>query len=191
MVRGTKQKRPLSAAAQAKRDKLIEQNLAIVSAIARQVSASAPSSFALEDLASIGTIALCEAAERYRPAQHAGAPFSAYARFRVRGAMLDSIKGRHYARVKSTQSIDEAHEPAIEPDTADRIDQAAQTKRVFAAIAQLPKQQHREILTMHYQFSAQLVEIAAHYGVHPSRITHLHTEAIRELRKLAATGALY
>lgn len=73
---------------------LVESELRLVQAIAYRVARRLPASVDIEDLASIGRLALIRAAERYEASL--GVPFGVYARYRVRGAMLDSMRRGNY-----------------------------------------------------------------------------------------------
>lgn len=74
---------------------LVETHLGMVRVCAKQVVSRLPVSVEAEDLVGIGKLALIRAAERFEPAR--GVPFAAYARHRVRGAMLDAYTGHGYA----------------------------------------------------------------------------------------------
>jgi RNA polymerase sigma factor for flagellar operon FliA len=68
--------------------------LDLVDVVARRVRRSLGASVEFDDLMSAGREGLWEAARRFDP--ESGTPFKAYAQFRVRGAMLDSVR-RHGA----------------------------------------------------------------------------------------------
>lgn len=78
----------------ARRDELIESHLELVPPIAHRVHRRLPPSFDLDDLIGEGYVGLMHAAKCYRPATHGGTPFSAFARQRIHGAMVDSIRRR-------------------------------------------------------------------------------------------------
>jgi RNA polymerase sigma factor (sigma-70 family) len=80
----------------ARRDDLITAHLHLVRPIARRIRKLTPSTFELDDLISEGTLGLIRAATLYLPEAHGGCPFSAFARPRIRGAILDSIRRRHF-----------------------------------------------------------------------------------------------
>lgn len=69
---------------------LAQKHLRIVQGIVRQVSVHVPAHVDRGDLLSAGYLGLVEAARSYDPAR--GAPFGAYARHRVRGAVLDELR---------------------------------------------------------------------------------------------------
>jgi RNA polymerase sigma factor (sigma-70 family) len=175
-------KRPRTARALAKRDRLIEQHLEIVKTIARMIALRIPNSFELDDLVSTGMRALVEAADKYRPAEHGGAPFGAYARLCVRGAMLDSVSGRHFDRVKATRSLDDELELAECQNLDAGIDRARVRQAIAAAAAELPERA-RQVITMHYGDGLTLAEISERFGVHSHTASKWHIDAIRELRR--------
>ncbi len=104
------------------RNALVVQHLALVKSIARRLSQRVPSQVELNELISAGMVALVDAAGRYRPALNV--PFEAYARRRVQGAMLDSLRsldGMPRSARKLRRDLDTAinrlrHELKREPD---------------------------------------------------------------------------
>jgi len=77
------------------RNRLVLDHVQLVRAVACRLSHRLPASVELSELIAIGTLALVDAAGRYRPAL--GVPFEAFARQRVHGAMLDSLRGLDWA----------------------------------------------------------------------------------------------
>ncbi len=73
---------------------MVEPLLPMVRSIARHLLNILPRWVSLEELVAEGRIGLLEAAKRYRPDR--GAQFSTFAYYRVRGAMIDSLR-RHSA----------------------------------------------------------------------------------------------
>jgi RNA polymerase sigma factor for flagellar operon FliA len=65
--------------------------LPLVKAIAGGIVKGLPHQVDLEDLVSAGECGLLDAAAKFDPAKKV--PFGAYARFRIRGAILDSLRG--------------------------------------------------------------------------------------------------
>lgn len=82
-------KEPPRAAA-ARRDELILEYLPLVTAIAAHVQKSLPVHMELDDLVHAGTMGLFEAATHYRPEKQIA--FPTYAKHRIRGAILDSLR---------------------------------------------------------------------------------------------------
>lgn len=72
------------------RDTLIRRHLPLVRRVARRHAGRLPAGVELDDLISWGTFGLLAAVERYEPSREA--LFPAYARFRIRGAILDHLR---------------------------------------------------------------------------------------------------
>ena len=74
------------------RDALVTAHLDLVDSLARAVRRRLPCGFELEDLTSAGRLGLIRAAERFEPGRHPGAPFAAYARPCILGAIRSSVR---------------------------------------------------------------------------------------------------
>jgi len=77
------------------RDALVMQHVPLVKSLAQRLAQRLPAQVELNDLISVGVLGLVEAANRYRPTL--GVPFDAFARRRVNGAMLDSLRDLDWA----------------------------------------------------------------------------------------------
>lgn len=71
------------------------QHLPMVRVLARRIHGRLPSSVDIHDLVSAGMVGLVEASAKFNPAKEI--PFASYANFRVRGAMLDSLRVADWA----------------------------------------------------------------------------------------------
>ena len=80
----------MSAAHAAGEDERVLQELPQVYYIARRIHERLPQQVPLEDLVHAGVIGLIEAVRSYDPSK--GAPLKSYAKFRIRGAILDSLR---------------------------------------------------------------------------------------------------
>ena len=69
---------------------MLADQLPIVRMLAQKMQKRLPPSIDLEDLISAGTIGLLDAVARFDPAQNV--QFQSYARFRIQGAMTDSLR---------------------------------------------------------------------------------------------------
>jgi RNA polymerase sigma factor FliA len=76
-------------------DDLITSNIALVGHIVRETMGRVPSHVSRDDLTSAGLTALVQAARAFDPER--GVPFSRYAATRVRGALLDELRGIDWA----------------------------------------------------------------------------------------------
>jgi RNA polymerase sigma factor for flagellar operon FliA len=79
----------------AARNRLVEDNLGLVRVIARGIAAKLPPHFELGDLVHAGAFGLIDAAGRFDCSK--GVVFASYAKFRIRGAILDSLRAQDWA----------------------------------------------------------------------------------------------
>ena len=93
-----------------RRDKLLIEQLPLVRGIARRIRRSLPNHVPFEDLVQSGVVGLLDAIAKYDSRKQVS--FQAYASFRVRGAILDSLReldwGTRNLRRKARQ-MEEAH----------------------------------------------------------------------------------
>ena len=73
------------------RDRLLKEQLPAVSYIARRIHNRLPRHISLEDLVHSGVLGLIDAVHKYDPGRNV--QFKSYAKFRIRGAILDSLRG--------------------------------------------------------------------------------------------------
>jgi RNA polymerase sigma factor for flagellar operon FliA len=107
------------------RNRLVVEHVGLVKALASRLAQRVPSQVEINDLVSAGMIGLIDAASRYRPAL--GVPFDAFARRRVHGAMLDSLRALDWAPRsvrKMRRDIDQTiarlrHELGHEPEAVE------------------------------------------------------------------------
>lgn len=85
------------------RDELIAAHVGLVRVVARSLASGLPRHVELGELESAGYIGLIEAATKFHAAKHV--QFRSYAQFRIRGAMLDSLRstdwGPRYLRKRA------------------------------------------------------------------------------------------
>ena len=77
------------------RDQLLVAHLPMVRAIAHQIRARLPVHIELEELVSAGTLGLLDALNKFDSAKQT--QFRSYAQFRVRGAILDSLRSMDWS----------------------------------------------------------------------------------------------
>jgi RNA polymerase sigma factor for flagellar operon FliA len=159
------------------------------------------------DLVSCGVLGLAEAWDRYDPER--GVAFEAFAIPRIKGAVIDAIraadwvprKARQRARTTGEQlailvSMDEdrGSDSGDRVPTAERLADeslpepgsdlvASEDKReLLGTLNRLPERE-RMIVTLHYFEGVPLQEIARSLGVTESRVSQLHTRALRMMRE--------
>jgi RNA polymerase sigma factor for flagellar operon FliA len=79
----------------AEREQLILEHLPQVRLIARRIHDRLPESVSLDDLISTGVVGLIAAIDRFDPAQNV--KLKTYAEYKIRGAILDSLRGLDWA----------------------------------------------------------------------------------------------
>jgi RNA polymerase sigma factor for flagellar operon FliA len=77
------------------RDRIILEHLSLVKAIAVQVRGNLPAHVDLDDLVNAGVLGLFDAATKYNPDKQVA--FSWYAKLRIKGAILDSLRQLDWA----------------------------------------------------------------------------------------------
>lgn len=87
--------RSASKSAQQKRDEIVLEHLPLVRAIAVRVHENLPVHVDLDDLVHAGVLGLFDAAEKYNPRKKV--VFSSYAKHRIKGAILDSLRQLDWA----------------------------------------------------------------------------------------------
>jgi len=186
----------------------------MVQRIAHRASATygLPQGVDTADLVSCGVLGLAQAWERYDPER--GVAFEAFAVPRVKGAIVDAIRASDWVPRKARQkarltgepltllvSIDEQR-PSEDGDrsTAERladdsapqpgtdIVEAEDRRELMGCMNGLPERE-RMIVTLHYFQGVQLAEIARSLGVTESRVSQLHTRALRLMRETMAAKA--
>src|SRR5947209_4898363 len=77
------------------RERLILEHLPQVRLIARRIHERLPESVSLDDLVSTGTLGLIAAIDRFDPTHNV--KLKTYAEYKIRGAILDSLRGLDWA----------------------------------------------------------------------------------------------
>jgi RNA polymerase sigma factor for flagellar operon FliA len=77
------------------RDRLVMAHVGLVKSLASRLAHRLPSQVEVSELISVGVLGLIDAAGRYKAST--GVPFDAFARRRIHGAMLDSLRGLDWA----------------------------------------------------------------------------------------------
>jgi RNA polymerase sigma factor FliA len=98
-----------SETAEARRERLILEQLPQVHLIARRLHERLPESVCLDDLVSTGTVGLIAAIDSFN--EEHGVKLKTYAEYKIRGAILDSLRGLDWAsrhRRKKAKDIEAA-----------------------------------------------------------------------------------
>lgn len=178
------------------RASLIERYLPLAREVARHAHVGWSAVADGDDLASAAFLGLIDAVDRFQPDR--GVPFEAYARLRIRGAIIDELRrlderGRSAEtdrpRAVSLDGLVEDEWQAFLAHADDAIDDAFEREdlrgRVERALDMLPPRQ-REVLARYYGDELTLREAGARMGVSEARACQLHGRAIDNLRRALA-----
>jgi RNA polymerase sigma factor for flagellar operon FliA len=222
------------------RERLLLEHLPVVRYIARRLHERLPQHVEMDDLISAGMVGLLDACSKFDQGRQV--QFKSYAQFRIRGAMLDSLrmldwsprdlrrkgraveeasrtltqrlgrapveqeiaaemelsleqfqqllgdlKGLEIGSLNEERSEDSneeelAHVPAAaEEDPLFRCLQGETKQRLIDAIEELPEKE-RLVLTLYYYEELTMKEIGLTLGVVESRVSQVHSSAVRHLR---------
>src|SRR3569623_1432728 len=164
------------------RDYLISDHLDLPVVIARGLMRRLPPPFELDDLISVGRLALTQAAGRYNPGEHGGAPFIVYAKVVVRSAIIESVRRRNWD-AETRPPLEDAAEP-LSPDPAPiAFAERQQLLDRVAAAAQWLTSEQRAVLNLRYgPDELSLEAIGRQMGRGTTWAFDQHRAAINELR---------
>lgn len=162
-------------------DTLATENLDLVPIVAKAVKSQLPPSFDLDDLVATGNVALLRAAREYDPDGHGGTPFRLYARMKVRGAILDSVRRRAWRENTHAELFEAPADNVIEM----QIDGARLQRRVRDAVALL-RPPERELVTRLYLTGLTPAQVDYRIGTLKRENRELLDRALRELRTRVA-----
>jgi RNA polymerase sigma factor FliA len=114
----------------AEREKLLVENIPEVRYIARRLHDRLPAHVPFDDLVHAGIIGLIDAVDKFDPQKNV--PLKSYARFRIRGAIIDSLRQMDWSPRnlrRQARKIEEVHRElaaelgreALEPEVAERL----------------------------------------------------------------------
>jgi len=133
---------PLSAE---EREQLILEHLPQVRLIARRIHDRLPGSVSLDDLVSTGILGLISAIDRFDPTQNV--KLKTYAEYKIRGAILDSLRGLDWAprqQRKRAKQI-EAAISAVEQ----RLHRSPTEEEIAAELGQSIEEYHEWLVDSH------------------------------------------
>lgn len=99
-----------------KREEQILAHISMVRAIARELRNRLPWSLELDDLEGAGLLALTQAVDSYDPAHPKAVPIRIWIKYKVRGAILDTFRGRAYRWELHAPLADCHHDPSPPPE---------------------------------------------------------------------------
>lgn len=193
-------------------DPLSEENLSkhlnLVKAMAREMHRRLPRTVEYDDLYQNGVLGLMEAVKKFDSSKRV--PFTLYAKFRIRGAILDGLRQsdrltRSHRRMLKSEEAEGNTGPvtisASAPRTADgdestsieanlRSDDADCPYRLFQALEvrelldkameELPER-HRRMMHLLFHEGLRASEVAERFDVNESRISQMRGSALRRI----------
>jgi RNA polymerase sigma factor for flagellar operon FliA len=161
----------------------------VVRALAGQLRARLPHECGIEmsDLIQAGNVGLLQAAQSYDSTR--GAPLAGYARFRIRGEMLDMLRrnaGRGHPVVfaEAGESRDwEARLPAA-PESSPQAG-ALRRQRLAIIVEELDRlpAKDRAVVRLRYSGEMTLLQIGQALSVNESRACQIHQRALGRLKR--------
>jgi RNA polymerase sigma factor for flagellar operon FliA len=160
--------------------------------LAGRVLAGLPrdSGIEMSDLIQAGNLGLLQAARTFSPQN--GAPLAGYAKFRIRGEMLDAVRrnsdpGRAKLTIQGAEAEDGSSMESMIPAPAEHSPHSLLAENQRAAIlgeevARLPPR-YRAVVRLRYSREFSLREIGAVLRVQESRACQLHRNALGRLRR--------
>ena len=166
----------------------------LVTGIAGRLYSRLPRGCGIEmaDLVQAGNVGLLKAEKSYEP--ESGIPLAGYAKFRIRGEMLDMIRrhaSRSFVLACDRDSVDDAEQPmewlACVPAPAEASPHSSALRQQRSAILReeirrLPDR-YRRVVSMRYSGELTLREIGAELRVNESRASQIHRLALMRLRQ--------
>ncbi len=161
----------------------------IVRTVAGKLRARLPNECGIEmaDLIQAGNVGLLQAARTYEPGR--GAPLAGYAKYRIRGEMLDMVRrsagrGRTAVFVDAEEGSDWETRVTVNPDNSP---QAGVLKRqrmaiIFEEVERLPAKD-RAVVRLRYSREMTLGQIGTALSVNESRACQIHQRALSRLKR--------
>jgi len=174
------------------RDQLVMEHVGLVKAMASRLANRLPPQVEVSELVSVGVLGLIDAAGRFKPSL--GVPFSAFARRRIHGAMLDSLRGLDWAP-RAVRKLRRDVDSAIatlrftlgrEPQAADIAQALDVSEPEYEKM--LDKLKSAELATIRQSSVGEDGRSALDVAIEPSEGPHARLER-EELRRLLA-GAI-
>ena len=174
--------------------------LSLVERIARQLVRGLRRGFDVDELVGVGQIALLSAALRYHPAR---GTWLSWARLKVTGAMLDSMRGKGYREQTrpglQVIRIDEEKAMTVDiaaldraatlPTAAEAIDRRRAADRVRDAMSWLPGPQRSVLEEFYSAWEPTLAQVAERLGCSPATVHARRKKALAALRERLKTAA--
>jgi RNA polymerase sigma factor for flagellar operon FliA len=164
----------------------------LVRVLAGRVLAGLPrgSNIEMSDLIQAGNVGLLQATRTFRP--QSGAPLSGYAKFRIRGEMLDTVRRNSGPGLPNLVRPSAAGEEDLDQENRISAPSEHSPHHLLAnsqratilgqEVDRLPDR-YRTVVRLRYSGDFSLREIGAVLSVHESRACQIHRSALGRLRR--------
>lgn len=181
----------------AAREAAIVQNMDLVYHIARRLQPRMPPCVTFDDLSSAGMIGLMQAVDRFNAVR--GVNFKTYAQHRIRGAMLDYLRGEDPLSRGTRRRIRQSDRARTAPvtislnqlpeSTLNRLARSPERRAsdlASIATAQVARRclspRENRLITLLFDFGWLSSEVAAEFKVNESRVSQIKQTALAKLR---------
>ena len=158
----------------------------LAESIARNIGRRQPPWIDREDLVSAAYLGLTKAAHKYNPKTKV--PFDAYARIRIHGEIMDSLRRKNFKHNSTLQLFPEHSDDRvwIDPmtDLEIEIDRDVLKHAVRDAVERMPEGKQKQFVEMKYLEGMTGKQAGEKLGVKKPAASHLHKLAIVELRRV-------
>jgi len=127
----------------AKEDQLVREHLPLVQYVVSEVAHRVPNHVSRSDLVSAGMLGLAQAARSFDPER--GIAFDRFASTRIRGALLDELRGRDWAS-RSVRSRARGLQ-ATQEELTNRLGRAPKPEEVAQSLGIAPETVHKRLPT--------------------------------------------
>jgi len=129
----------------AKEDQLVREHLPLVQYVVSEVAHRVPNHVSRNDLVSAGMLGLAQAARSFDPER--GIAFDRFASTRIRGALLDELRGRDWAS-RSVRSRARGLQ-ATQEELTNRLGRAPKPEEVARSLGIAPETVHKLVDDVH------------------------------------------
>lgn len=167
------------------RNAIVEKNLGLVKHIANPICKTLPPNACMDDIMQAGMMALIASVPRYDHKN--GATFGTYASYRIRGAILDTIRDETGCRMRDGKEVKpsrptQLHDSIPAKHSAPDIDTPEEIIREKCKGMPL---KYLEVFVLHYAEGMSFAEIAEMLGLSTTAIYKRHNSGLEFLRNPA------
>jgi len=156
----------------------VERGLPLIRPIAESLKRKLPAAIQTDDLIGAGRLALVQIARDYDPGR--GVPFETWARFKLRGAMIDSVKRGPFREAKHAPLKHSPPAPGPSPEeAAARSNDLELARRALSALSD----KQRVILTLLFVDGLSIHAAAAAMNLQRPDAVRARRQAIERLRR--------